>query len=136
MSSFKFVDVIKQLTEANKKLSEELVFIRERMKMFTEFKFIFDLNSNKIKQSLDSNEWQKFEKVLTKINEIRDIRDTSNDNCVLDVNTGQTQPQQPQEVSHPLMIVLIIIMCFQFRRTKKSYKKLTKDQMNRNRRES
>ena len=63
------LETIEQVTEENLRLADELMLIKERLKILTEFKITFDLYSNKIKQSLESNEWQKFEILLTRINE-------------------------------------------------------------------
>ena len=99
MSSLVTEETVKNLTEENIRLCEELVFIRERMKMLIEFKIMFDLHSNKIKQSLDSDEWQKFEKILKKINDFAKTRVTKSGNPIVDVNTLPPQPIQPQQVS-------------------------------------
>ena len=63
--------IVQKLSDENKRLSEELSFIREKQKVFNQLKITFDLYSNKIKQSLETNEWQKFEKLLIKINTIK-----------------------------------------------------------------
>ena len=97
MSSIQTVDIVKELEEENKILSNELVSMRKKMEILIEFKITFDLYLNKIKQSLELNEWQKFETLLTKINEFVDTREMSKNN--VDVDNGQTQPQQLQKVS-------------------------------------
>ena len=71
MCSIIIEDIFDELKEENKRLSEELAFIREKQKVFIQFQNAFDLYSNKIKQSLESNEWQIFEILLTKLNDIQ-----------------------------------------------------------------
>ena len=110
MCSIIIEDVFDKLKEENKILTEELAFIRERMKLLIDFKFSFDLYSNKIKQSLESNEWQKLEEVLKKINEFLDSREMSKNNVEVDVNTCQTQPQELQEVSDSSVGAPIILL--------------------------
>ena len=97
MSSIQTVDIVKELEEENKTLSNELVSMRKKMEILIEFKITFGLYLNKIKQSLELNEWQKFETLLTKINEFVDTSEMSKNN--VDVDNGQTQPQQLQKVS-------------------------------------
>ena len=63
MSSLESKVYVKKLIEQNIKLSKELSITRERLKILIELKIIFDLYSNKIKQSLESNEWKKFDSV-------------------------------------------------------------------------
>ena len=109
MSSLESKVYVKKLIEQNIKLSKELSITRERLKILIELKIIFDLYSNKIKQSLESNEWQKFDRVLNKINEFVTTKITSNGNVIFNVNTGHTQQRQPQEVSQ-LSIGAIIVL--------------------------
>ena len=76
MCSIIIEDIFDEFKEENKRLCEELAFIREKQKVFIQFKINFDVYSHKIKQSLDLNEWQKFEILLTKLNDFNDIRKT------------------------------------------------------------
>ena len=124
MTSLVTGKMVKKLTEENIKLCEELVFIRERMKMFIEFKILFDFHSNKIKQSLTSNEWQKFEKLLTKIDEFVDTNN-ANDNSVTEVNTRPTKRKQSEEVSQPSIRANTVLLTYfspEFRPTKTTNK--------------
>ena len=105
MCSFITEAIVQKLSDENKRLSEELSFIREKQKVFNQLKITFDLYSNKIKQSLESNEWQKFEKLLIKINTIKvnefvKTREKLNNKSVVDVNTHQTRQPKPHEVSY------------------------------------
>ena len=94
MCSIIIEDIFDELKEENKRLSEELSFIREKQKVFNQLKITFVLYSNKIKQSLESNEWQKFEILLTKLNDFNDIRKTPIINPSIDFITGLKQ-QKP-----------------------------------------
>ena len=96
MCSIIIEDIFDELKEENKRLSEELAFIREKQKVFIQFQNAFDLYSNKIKQSLESNEWQIFEILLTKLNDFNDIQKTP-------INIPEVYVKQEiesQEVSH------------------------------------
>ena len=106
MCSIIIEDIFDELKEENKRLCEELAFIREKQKVFIQFKITFDLYSNKIKQSLESNEWQKFEILLTKLNDFNDIRKTPVINPSVDLNTGLKQQNLSQKV-----ILMIRLNC-------------------------
>ena len=93
MCSLVIEDVFYELKDENKRLSDELLITTERLQILIEFKITFDLLSDKIKQSLELNEWQKFEKLLTKYNQSSDGRVTNSDNPVVDVNPFP--PQKP-----------------------------------------
>ena len=106
MCSIIIEDIFDELKEENKRLCEELAFIREKQKVFIQFKITFDLYSNKIKQSLESNEWQKFETLLKKLNDFNDIRKTPVINPSVDLNTGLKQQNLSQKV-----ILMIRLNC-------------------------
>ena len=110
MSSVEAIDIFKELEKENQTLSNELMLMRKKMKILIEFKIIFDLHSNKIKQSLKVNEWQTFETLLTKINEFVDSKEMSKNNVDVVINTGQTQPKQLQEVSDSSVGAPIILL--------------------------
>ena len=122
MSLLNNKDIITELNDEIRRLTKELSITRERLKLMDEFKITFDLYSNKIKQSLDSNEWQKFENSLTKINEFVNISETS-DNCVVNVKDIDNQ-KELQEVSHlsvgPQRALIILISVFIISRLIKS----------------
>ena len=75
-------DLFDELSEENKRLFNELLFANKCLNKLQEFKYSFDLYSNKIKQSLESNEWQILEKLLQELNGFlirRSIRTEIND---------------------------------------------------------
>ena len=103
MCSIIIEDIFDEIKEENKRLCEELAFIREKQKVFIQFKITFDVFSHKIKQSLESNEWQKFEILLTKLNDFNDIRKTPINIPEVYVKTYFKQQIQSLEVSHLLI---------------------------------
>ena len=105
MCSIIIEDIFDEIKEENKRLSEELAFIREKQKVFIQFKITFDVYSHKIKQSLESNEWQKFEILLTKLNDFSDIRKTPIINPSIDFITGLKQQKQSQKVIHMIYTI-------------------------------
>ena len=105
MCSIIIEDIFDELKEENKRLCEELAFIREKQKVFIQFKIAFDLYSNKIRSKLESNEWQKFEKLLTKLNDFNDIRKTPIINPSVDFITGLKQQNPSQKVIHMIYTI-------------------------------
>ena len=103
MCSIIIEDIFDEIKEENKRLSEELAFIREKQKVFIQFKITFDVYSHKIKQSLESNEWQKFEILLTKLNDFSDIGKIINPS--IDFITGLKQQKQSQKVIHMIYTI-------------------------------
>ena len=67
MSSILVTDILQELREENKRLCNELLYAKQCLKVLTEFKINFDFYSNKFKQSLEINEWKKFEKLNEEI---------------------------------------------------------------------
>ena len=63
-------DIFEDLKEENRRLLNELLYAKQCLKVFVEFKIDFDFYSNKFKQSLEINEWKKFEKFDENISEI------------------------------------------------------------------
>ena len=61
-------DLFDELSEENKRLFNELLFANKCLNKLQEFKYSFYLYSNKIRQSLESNEWQILEKLLQELN--------------------------------------------------------------------
>ena len=61
-------DLFDELSEENKRLFNELLFANKCLNKLQEFKYSFDLYSNKIRQSLELNEWQILEKLLQELN--------------------------------------------------------------------
>ena len=70
MSSILVTDILQKLKEDNKRLLNELLYAKQCLKVLIEFKIDFDFYSNKFKQSLELNEWKKFEKFDENISEI------------------------------------------------------------------
>ena len=70
MSSILVTDILQELKEENKRLINELFYVKQCLKVLIEFKINFDFYSNKFKQSLEINEWKKFEKLDQNISEI------------------------------------------------------------------
>ena len=62
--------LIEELSEENGKLVNDSIFANKCLNILIELKTIFDLSSDKIKKCLESNERQKFEKLIEDINEI------------------------------------------------------------------
>ena len=67
MSSILVTDILQELKEENKRLLNELLYAKQCLKVLIEFKINFDFYSNKFKQSLEINEWKKFEKLNEEI---------------------------------------------------------------------
>ena len=67
MSSILVTDILQELKEENKRLLNELLYAKQCLKLLIEFKINFDFYSNKFKQSLEINEWKKFEKLNEEI---------------------------------------------------------------------
>ena len=67
MSSILVTDILQELKEENKRLFNELLYAKQCLKVLIEFKINFDFYSNKFKQSLEINEWKKFEKLNEEI---------------------------------------------------------------------
>ena len=67
MSSILATDILQDLKEENKRLLNELLYAKQCLKVLIEFKINFDFYSNKFKQSLEINEWKKFEKLNEEI---------------------------------------------------------------------
>ena len=67
MSSILVTDILHELKEENKRLLNELLYAKQCLKVLIEFKINFDFYSNKFKQSLEINEWKKFEKLNEEI---------------------------------------------------------------------
>ena len=67
MSSILVTDILQDLKEENKRLLNELLYAKQCLKVLIEFKINFDFYSNKFKQSLEINEWKKFEKLNEEI---------------------------------------------------------------------
>ena len=67
MSSILVTDILQELKEENERLLNELLYAKQCLKVLIEFKINFDFYSNKFKQSLEINEWKKFEKLNEEI---------------------------------------------------------------------
>ena len=70
MSSSLVTDLIQELKVENERLLNELLYAKQCLEVLIEFKINFDFYSNKFKQSLEINEWKKFEKLDQNISEI------------------------------------------------------------------
>ena len=70
MSSILINDLFEELSEENKRLLNELMFANKCLNILIRFKTFIDLNCDKLKTNLDSNECQKFEELSEDIEEV------------------------------------------------------------------
>ena len=101
-------DLFEELTNENKRLVNQLVISTKYVNKLIEFKNTFDLYSNKFKQCLESNEWQKFEKLFQEINEINNSNEHNVEEITNDIKSeesvdSQLNPMKSSEESDHLI---------------------------------
>ena len=70
-------NIFNEIVDQNIKLKKELLFANKCIETLITFKTFVDFISNKFKNNLNSNEWQKFEKLGKDVEEVLKFKDKS-----------------------------------------------------------